>query len=498
MNGARGKRQDMPPIQVTVEFVVASGLALLLLTALVLTWLKARAQRKRFERIVSVDDEMVRLRTECDALDARKRSADEDLQRAADRVKDRQNDLAEQYEAATKDHQQRIGDLQKIYTGAKATYDRLLASVRELEEGLEHIDVGLYRPHFKFEDAESYKRATETCRDDVKRAIKQDSAIIWGAAWTVQGSTSEGERMQKQYGNVMLRAFNGECEAAIANVNWNNVTKMETRIEKAFAAINKLGTVMKVQLNSYFMGLRLKELRLVHEHATKKQAEAEEQRRIREQMREEERVQRELERAKQEADADERRYEKALARARDEAARATGGEMNELNERVRQLEQSLAEAHARGERAVSQAQLTKSGHVYVISNIGSFGADVVKIGMTRRIEPLERVKELGDASVPFGFDVHALIYSEDAPALEASLHRRFAGERINLVNERKEFFRTDLVSIASFAESIGLKAELTLVAEAQEYRETIAKRAETTKQPEQPPTSSFPAVLGSK
>jgi hypothetical protein len=118
---------------------------------------------------------------------------------------------------------------------------------------------------------------------------------------------------------------------------------------------------------------------------------------------------------------------------------------------VRELEQSLAEAHARGERAVSQAQLTKSGHVYVISNIGSFGTDVFKIGMTRRLEPLDRVKELGDASVPFAFDVHAMIYSEDAPALEAQLHRKFADVRINLINDRKEFFRTDLASIAGFA-----------------------------------------------
>jgi multidrug efflux pump subunit AcrA (membrane-fusion protein) len=302
--------------------------------------------------------------------------------------------------------------------------------------------------------------------------------------------------MQKQYGNVMLRAFNGECDAAIANVAWNNITKMETRVEKAFAAINKLGTVMKVELNSHYLGLRLKELRLVHEHATKKQAEAEEQRRIRDQMREEERVQRELERAKQEADADERRYQRALDRAREEAARASGEEMNELNERVRQLEQSLAEAHARGERAVSQAQLTKCGHVYVISNIGSFGDDVFKIGMTRRLEPLDRIKELSDASVPFGFDVHAMIYSDDAPALEAALHRRFGEVRLNLINERKEFFRTDLSSIAGFAESLGLKAELTLVAEAREYRESTAKRAELAKQVQ--PTevaSSFPAAL---
>jgi DNA repair exonuclease SbcCD ATPase subunit len=294
----------------------------------------------------------------------------------------------------------------------------------------------------------------------------------------------------------MLRAFNGECEAAIACVSWNNVTKLEARLEKDFEAISKLGTVMQVELNKYYLGLRLKELRLVYEHARKKQDEAEEQRRIREQMREEERALRELERAKQDADADERRYQRALEKAREEAARAKGAELDELNARVKELEQSLADAHARSERAVSQAQLTKSGHVYVISNIGSFGSDVFKIGMTRRLEPMERVKELGDASVPFAFDVHAMIYAEDAPALEAKLHRQFADARMNLVNDRREFFRVELAAIATFAESLGLKAEMTLVAEAQEYRETLARRSAMTAQGAiATPSSSFPATL---
>ena len=420
----------MPPIQVTIEFIVASGLAVILFLALLRTWWTARKQRNRFQAIVSVDDEVARLRKECDSLTASRQALDKE------------------YDAARADHLKRIAALQTSYADAKATYDRLLGAVRELEEDLEFIDVGLYQPHFNFDDADSYKRAIQECRDEIKRAIKQNSAIVWGAAWTVEGSSSKGERMQKQYGNLMLRAFNGECEAAIAGVSWNNVTKMEARLEKDFEAINKLGTVMRVELNKYYLGLRLKELRLVHEHARKKQAEAEEQRRIREQMREEERVQRELEKAKQEAEADERRYQRALERAREEAARAKGAELDDLNARVRELELSLADAHARGERAMSQAQLTKSGHVYVISNIGSFGADVFKIGMTRRLDPFERVQELGDASVPFAFDVHAMIHSDDAPALEAQMHRQFAETRINLVNERREFFRVQLATIA--------------------------------------------------
>lgn len=352
-------------------------------------------------------------------------------------------------------------------------------ALRQVEEDLSFNDLGLYRPHFDYGDAESYRRAIQECRDEIKLAIKQGGAVIWGAAWQVEGSSSKGERMQKQYGNLMLRAFNGECDAAIASVTWSNVTKMEARLSQDFDAINKLGATMKAELSSSYLSLRLKELRLVYEYAQKKHEEAEEQRRIKEMMREEERVLRELEKAKQEADADERRYQKALERARQEAASAKGAELAELNEKVKELERSLAEAHARGERAVSQAQLTKRGHVYIISNVGSFGRDVFKIGMTRRIDPMERVRELGDASVPFSFDVHALIHSDDAPALEALLHKQFAHGRMNLVNDRKEFFRVQLDAIGELVRSQGLNFEMTLIAEAREYRESELRRTST-------------------
>lgn len=485
----------MPPELQTPQFLAASGLALVLLLLLVRVWLRARRERLRFARIVSVDDEVARLKRECESLIAKRGEEQRELVKATQAANAERDKLAAATAAARAEHENQVASLKQGYAESKAVHDRLNAAIKELEEDLNLVDVGIYKPHFHFEDAEGYKAAILKCREDIKFAVKNGQAIVWGAAWTVQGSSSKGERMQKQYGDLMLRAFNAESDAAVANVSWNNITKLEARLEKALAAINKLGTVMQVELNTYYLGLRLKELRLVHEHAEKKQAEAEEQRRIREQMREEERVQRELERAKQEADADERRYQKALERARDEAAKAKGGELDELNERVKELERSLAEAHARGERAVSQAQLTKSGHVYVISNIGSFGTNVVKIGMTRRLEPMERVKELGDASVPFAFDVHAMIYSEDAPGLEAKLHRQFAEKRLNLVNDRKEFFRAELDEIAAFAESLGLKAELTLVAEAKEYRETIAMRSESAKPTTQAMADAFPATL---
>ncbi len=122
--------------------------------------------------------------------------------------------------------------------------------------------------------------------------------------------------------------------------------------------------------------------------------------------------------------------------------------------------------------------MTRSGHVYVISNVGSFGEHVYKIGMTRRLDPMDRIRELGDASVPFQFDVHAIIYSDDAPALESELHKAFDGQRVNRVNERKEFFRVPIEQIATTVREQRGEIEITLTAEAAEYRMTQAILAE--------------------
>ncbi|MCC6466637.1 MAG: GIY-YIG nuclease family protein, partial [Planctomycetes bacterium] len=215
-----------------------------------------------------------------------------------------------------------------------------------------------------------------------------------------------------------------------------------------------------------------------HEHQELLQKEKDEQRRLREQIREEERAQREWEKARRDAEEQEARTAQALADVKAQLERARAEDAGKYAERIAQLEAELAEAHARGERAKSMAEQTKCGHVYIISNIGSFGEGIYKIGMTRREDPMERVKELGDASVPFLFDVHGLIYSDDAPNLESELHGIFADRRVNLVNERKEFFRVSMDDIVTQCKQMGLEVELTLLAEAKEYRQTEALRNE--------------------
>lgn len=232
-----------------------------------------------------------------------------------------------------------------------------------------------------------------------------------------------------------------------------------------------------------YVELRVQELRAVHEQRERIQAIKEEQRLIREQMREEEIAQREMERARQEAERDEARYAVALEKARQDAEWAQGAKQAELLERIAEMERLLTEAQTNRERAIARAQMTRSGHVYVISNIGSFGEHVYKIGMTRRLDPLDRIRELGDASVRFEFDVHAVIYAEDAPSLEAELHRVFDHRRVNLVNARKEFFHVDIQEIEREVRQRHADILLTRVASAEEFRKSAAILAERGEAP---------------
>jgi hypothetical protein len=373
-------------------------------------------------------------------------------------------------------HLRRSRELSEDYGAKLLVYHRLTDEVTSLEENLEDISCGLYEPHFDYDTSEEYKVHIDEVRQRQKKMLREKTATVCDKLWEVQGDRKEGKKMVDRMSKLVLRAFNGECDSAMAKVRWNNMQRMIDRIDRAYDAINKMGEPMDICISDDFLNLKLAELRISHEYEEKRQEEKEEQRRIREQMREEEKVRREVEKAQKQAEKDERDYEMALERARSEISGVTGAQLGEMNAQIQALERQLEEAHAQKEMAISRARLTKSGHVYVISNVGSFGDDVIKIGVTRRLDPYERVKELGDASVPFKFDVHAIIYSDDAPSLERKLHEHFAKRRVNLLNTRKEFFRARLEEVERAVSALHGKIEFTKIAEAREYRETVSMR----------------------
>lgn len=273
----------------------------------------------------------------------------------------------------------------------------------------------------------------------------------------------------------VLDAFNGKVDSILSLIKKDNYGTLERKIQDAYAVVNHLGSAFRnARITPQYLTARLSELKWGVAVVALKQQEREEQRAIKERIREEERAHREYEKAMKDAAKQEELIRKAMDKARAEIEKASAEQKAKYEAQLQELELKLADAEARSQRALSMAQQTKSGHVYVISNIGSFGENVYKIGMTRRLEPLDRVRELGDASVPFPFDVHAMIYSEDAPTLETELHKIFAKYQVNKVNPRKEFFRLPIEQVRDHVNSKGIDAHWTILAEAAQYRETLA------------------------
>jgi Domain of unknown function (DUF4041)/T5orf172 domain len=372
----------------------------------------------------------------------------------------------------------------------KEIYSKILSLRTELEK-LEEQELvesfGFYESKYDFKESADYKQRLDIIRNHQKQIIKDRQAAICNTQWSVEGSVKKGKKMTDDFLKLVLRAFNGECDTSVLKVKYNNVRVMENRIVKTYGDLNKLSQTTHCEITPHFLELKLQELFLTHEYQEKKYQEQEEQRIIREQMREEEKALRELEKVKQDAEREEHRYQEALDKARRDIETTTGQAQAKLLQKIEELQKRLLEAEANKERAISQAQLTKFGHVYIISNIGSFGEDIYKIGMTRRLEPMDRVKELSDASVPFPFDVHAMIFCENAPALESLLHKHFHERRMNKENQRKEFFRVSLDEIVASVREIDKELKtckskiiFTKIAEAADYRKTLARERQNS------------------
>lgn len=466
-----------------------------------------RHERERVEQAIGERDEFSRRHQRCDADLAQLRSrfshvldvegeaqrarADAEKQRTdADRLLSEINTkiaaTTQMHLALLADEEQRRSQLESEYGNARARYEQLKIEISAVEERLEDISVGIYEPHFNFDSPERYKAALEALRIRERQISRAGQAVICEQQWTVNNDHRVGERMVTLNKKLALRAFNGECEAALADVSWSNLGKMEQRIAKALETINKLGEVLLVRITNQYFELRVEELQLKYEFEEKRHRDREEMRRVREQIREEERVQREFEEARRQAEADEARYRQAMDRAKQDAEVAGGKQLERILEKVSSFEAKLDEARARKERAIARAQITKSGFVYVISNIGSFGERVYKIGMTRRLEPMDRIYELSSASVPFPFDLHAMLYSDNAPELEYSLHKLFENRRLNLANPRREFYRdVELDEVEQFVRTKGLSAQFIKIPEAREYRETLVRQQNLGSKPTQ-------------
>lgn len=326
-----------------------------------------------------------------------------------------------------------------------------------LDDELLYQSFGFYETRYDLENSEEYKNYLEKVKNEQKKLVEEKRAVI-----TNVYSDEVDDSIIDNHVKLAIRSFNNDCDSVISKVKFSNVEVSEKKIRTSFHYINELNRHNYIELAEKFLSLKLEELFLAYEYYQRKQEEREEQRRINEQIREERKAQQELEEQLKIL----RKEEKHLENALKHSAQFTEDRTNEIKARLEEIQRQKEDVDYRFKNM-------KAGYVYVISNIGSFGENVYKIGMTRRLDPLERVRELGGASVPFRYDVHAVIFSDNAPELEASLHRTFTHHRVNKINERKEFFRVSLKDIKEAVfQNHNAIIEFTMAAEAQEYRET--------------------------
>lgn len=450
---------------------------------------KLQASAERLQYLEKQDMDLTALRAERDALarallTLREAAGElEHVRQERARLSAEAKAFVDKFNGQVSDARAKAEDRRKLLDAEANQLQAEIAGLREErdrladEVNLRHM--GFYEARYDFTTSLAYKAALDANLAKQQAMIKAKRAAVCTAQWESTVTGAAARRQADKLLSLMLRAFNGDCDAAISRVRSGNFSAIEARISRAFGAINKLGEPQGCAITDRFLRLKIDELVLTHEHALKIQAEREEQRELRERMREEAIVAKEQEKADREAAEaaeQERLIQEALEAARAEMEAAAGERQAELEAKMRELEQRVAEAHAKTERAISEAQLTRVGHVYVISNIGAFGENIYKIGMTRRKDPEDRVWELSGAAVPFDFDIHALIRTDDALALEAELHRRFSHRRVNVVNERKEFFHVSMNEIAEVVRERCGDIELTLVAEAAEFFQSEAYR----------------------
>lgn len=379
-----------------------------------------------------------------------------------------------------------ISSLGKIINQKNSEISKLDQTINEKKDCIIWLDdeilvqeFGLYKPQFDFANSMDYKLELTKIRALQKDLIKKNLAVNGNMNWQVNGNAAQGKKMVSDTQKLLLRAFNSECDDIISKVKYTNFDASLKRIYQSSESISKLGSIMNISINSSYLDAKVKELRLAFEYQQKKQQEKEELRAARAEQREQAKVQRELEEQHKKIEKEQTHYQTALERINLQL-QADPSNPDLLNKRdsiereLNSIERALLDIEYR------QAN-EKAGYVYIISNIGAFGENIYKIGMTRRDNPQERIDELGDASVPFNFDVHAMIFSDDAPALEAALHRAFEDRKLNMVNRRREFFNVSLDEIKQVVKNnFDKTVEFIDVPDAEQYRVSQKLRANRT------------------
>ncbi len=438
------------------------------LTEIALLKKDIESAKEKEERLFS---EITNLQSRCSELSQYEKIAD--IEREKERTL---SFIQEQNTKFEQDKQQYINEIDSLkdkIISLSEEIEQKKSQIVELDETILLQDFGMYSPIYDFASSEMYKDRLDAIRTEQKNMILYKTAATCSEVWTVNGSEAQGRVMTNQNIKQILRCFNDECDMLISKVKFNNIAAFIEKIRKSYEALNRMNTKNAVSISYEYLELKVQELQLAYEYAVKKQEEKEKQRRIREQMREEARLQREIEETRKDIEKEQKHYTNALVKLNKQIEFCSELEKEVLLEKKEEIERHLSDLDIAIKDIDYREANKRAGYVYIISNIGSFGENIYKIGMTRRLDPMERVDELGDASVPFKFDVHAMIFSDDALSLETALHHAFENKKVNMINGRREFFNVTLEEIEEVVKANYDKTvEFVKHPQAEQYRES--------------------------
>lgn len=302
-----------------------------------------------------------------------------------------------------------------------------------------------------------------TLRSQITAMARGHSAVSSADQIEIPTTKTGLNKLAKDLARIVARAFNAEVENIITSVTPGNYEASLAKIAKSAEALERLGASANIKVSPQYVEARARELKLAADHLSAKQLERELERERKTELREQAKAERELAAERERLEKEKQHYLNVL---RTVEQLGDDAETQKIRDQIIAIDKGINDVEVRTANI-------RAGYVYVISNIGAFGDSMVKIGMTRRLDPMDRVRELSDASVPFNFDVHALFFSDDAVGVEAELHRRFAAQRVNLVNQRREFFAVTPAQVKEQLASIaGNLLEFIDEAEAEQYRES--------------------------
>ena len=416
------------------------------------------------ERIAKVDEELANRETDLD-----KRIADKENQL---------NNLDEEYSAKIKEKEEylkkQIGHVQSELVEERIKLKNVRKELIQAEDDVEMQEYGLYEPKYNFSNATAYKERLDAVRKQQKQMIKDKTAAVSDTDWTIDGSKAKGKALTNANIKQILRSFNNETEVVINKVKHSNLESSKNRIQKSFDVLNNLYKREHVRLTQGYLNLKFDEMHLAYEYEVKKQEEKEALREARELEREEKKLQKELEKERKKFERENETINSEIEEVKAKMAQVAAEEKAKLEAEIAKLQATIDKNNEEVRKINEWKEKPGAGYVYIISNIGSFGKDVFKIGFTRRENPEDRIRELSSASVPFKYDTHVFIFSKDAYDLETQLHERFNDKRVNKVNMRKEFFNITIDDVKQIVEeNKGAVHSFVEHPDAEEYYDTL-------------------------